>query len=78
MIHRVLLLGLLLLVVVGCEKQPTVEDAFKEASEEEKWYYIHVPGMICRDNSNTGIGVRLKNGSKKLIVYLDGSFGNLI
>ncbi len=37
-----------------------------------KWTWVDVPDMKCRDKSSTGIGVRLKPGSKKLFIYLQG------
>lgn len=72
---RLLLLPLLLLLVWSCEKETTVAEEFEIAAEKEKWHYIPIPGMVCRDNSNTGIGVRLKGNSNKVIIYLEGGGG---
>ncbi|MGH1335306.1 MAG: pectin acetylesterase-family hydrolase [Aureispira sp.] len=72
---RFLLLLLLCLFVLSCQKETTVQEEFEIAAEKEKWHYIPIPGMICRDNSNTGIGVRLKEASKKAIIYLEGGGG---
>ena len=37
-----------------------------------QWTWVDVPGAICRDGSQTGIGVRLKPGSDKVVFYLEG------
>ncbi len=36
------------------------------------WNWIDVEGMICRDSSNTGIGVRLGENTSKWVIYLAG------
>ncbi|WP_394821172.1 pectin acetylesterase-family hydrolase [Pendulispora albinea] len=36
------------------------------------WTWIPVPEAKCRDGKPTGMGVRLKPGSKKLFIYLQG------
>lgn len=63
------------LVFSSCERQETLEDGFAKAADSEKWEFIWVPDMKCRDNSATGIGVRLKANSKKLLIYLEGGGG---
>jgi hypothetical protein len=37
-----------------------------------EWKWMDVDGMICRDSSATGIGVRLGTNSKKWMIYLQG------
>lgn len=64
-----------LMAIVSCEKETIVQEEFEKASETGKWHYIAIPGMVCRDNSNTGIGVRLRNNSNKVIIYLEGGGG---
>jgi len=44
------------------------------------WTWIDVPDAKCRDGSPSGMGVRLKPGSKKLYIYMQGGgacFNNL-
>lgn len=65
----------LFFVVLSCQKEPTVQEQLEEAANKEKWTFIPIPGMICRDNSNTGIGVRLKKSSSKVLIYLEGGGG---
>ncbi|MFK7797981.1 MAG: pectin acetylesterase-family hydrolase [Aureispira sp.] len=72
---RFLLPLVALLFLFGCTKETTVAEEFQIAAEKEKWHFVHIPGMICRDNSNTGIGVRLKKNSTKVIIYLEGGGG---
>jgi len=73
--HQLLAWGLALFVVASCQKDATVQEQFQKASETQMWQFINVPGMVCRDNSNTGIGVRINNNSSKLLIYLEGGGG---
>ena len=44
------------------------------------WTWVDVPDVKCRNGSASGFGVRLKPGSKKLFIYLQGGgacFNNL-
>jgi len=75
MLRYLLIITLFSMTILSCEKEKTIQEEFEEAAEKETWHYIPVPGMICRDNSNTGIGVRLRNSSNKVIIYLEGGGG---
>lgn len=75
MLRNILIATLLCIITFSCEKEKTTQEAFEDAAEKETWHYIPVPGMVCRDNSNTGIGVRLKESSNKVIIYLEGGGG---
>lgn len=39
---------------------------------EDEWIWVPTPEAKCRDGSQTGFGVRLKPGSDKLFIYLEG------
>ncbi|WMX12064.1 MULTISPECIES: pectin acetylesterase-family hydrolase [unclassified Aureispira] len=75
MLRYLFVITLVFLTALSCEKEKTLQEEFEEAAEKETWHFIPIPGMICRDNSNTGIGVRLKNNSNKVIIYLEGGGG---
>jgi len=75
MLRYLLAIAILCLITLSCEKEKTIQEEFEEAAEKETWHFIPIPGMICRDNSNTGIGVRLRNSSNKVIIYLEGGGG---
>lgn len=74
---RVLKVALLLvgLSLLSCQKDQVVQNKLEKAAEKGTWQFIPIPGMVCRDNSGTGIGVRLKKSSSKVIIYLEGGGG---
>ncbi|MCB9232954.1 MAG: hypothetical protein H6581_14920 [Bacteroidia bacterium] len=73
-----LALSFLLLTHSGCKPDVTCEGApsnnpYQCAEDHpDRWYWIEIPGMQCRDGSQTGFGVRLQAGANKLLIYLQG------
>jgi len=67
-----LLLVLVFGVSLSCKKYQTVQEQLAEAATVDKWQYIPVPGMLCRNGSGTGIGAKLNKKSTKLLIYLAG------
>ena len=68
-------------ILASCSEDETIIDenpdhfnhplqAFESSIGE--WNWFDVDGMICRDSSSTGIGVRLGNNPKKWVFYLQG------
>ncbi len=47
----------------------TSDDSLPEASNLE-WMWVPFPEALCRDGSQTGIGVRYNDQSDKLMIYL--------
>jgi hypothetical protein len=54
----------------SCHPESVFTGAKIDASST--WTWVPFPDAICRDGSTTGIGVRLRPGSKKLAIYLEG------
>lgn len=73
--HLLLSISLIILLITsGCISFPGVRPKNFLAQEEIdfgnlKWY--NVEGMVCRDGSPTGVGIKVKN-TKKLAIYLNG------
>lgn len=42
------------------------------AAPAGQWTWVPFPEARCRDGSSTGIGVRLRAGSTKVVIYLEG------
>lgn len=43
-----------------------------EGLVDGEWKWVDVPEAKCRDNSETGFGIRTKQGSKNLVIFFDG------
>ena len=64
---------LALFLLSACKKDRTTEELFNQAeSRDGRWCWVPVPGMSCRNGSETGIGVRFNPDSKKLLIYIEG------
>ena len=67
---------LVLLIASACKPDVTCKDVanpFSCAEENpDNWYWVDVDGMVCRDGSATGIGVRMQRSSRDLIIFLQG------
>lgn len=68
------IVSLIIITISGCISFPGIRPTKFLAQEEIedgklKWY--DVEGMVCRDGSQTGIGIKIKN-TKKLAIYLNG------
>jgi hypothetical protein len=42
------------------------------AAKPGQWTFVPFPDALCRDNTTTGIGVRIKEGSTKVAIYFEG------
>ena len=65
---------LALFILFGCtrEAQSSFNHPFTEfATELKSFHWFDIPGMICRDGSQTGIGYRV-GSPKKLAIYVNG------
>ena len=62
----------LLLITCKKEEKDTFDHPFLNFENGYKQtHWVDVPGMICRDSSPTGVGVRMAN-TKKLAIYING------
>ena len=68
------LLSFLMILTYSCDQIHIEVSHPLEAIAHEKgvWNWMDVDGMICRDSSPTGIGVRFGEDSKKWVIYLQG------
>ena len=49
------------------------DNPFAEAEANVgSWTFVDVEGARCRDGSDTGFGIRLKEGADNLLIYLEG------
>ena len=73
-LHKIFgILFLFSLILSGCNRDLSTEELFAKAEEKnQKWRYIPISGMVCRDGSGTGIGVRLNSDSDNLLIYMEG------
>ena len=74
-----LLLSLLLLLFSSCRKGDKdiflcdLADPFECAKNNpDTWVWAEIEGMICRDGSGTGIGIRMQENEKNLVIFLEG------
>jgi len=62
-------------ILVSCDEESTSapNHQFNDISNiTGVWNWIDVDGMICRDGSSTGVGVRFGTNTKKWVIYLQG------
>ncbi len=69
-------LGATFLLFIGCKNDDSNEVAFEHPLQDiedqlDEWNWVDIEGMICRDGSPTGIGLRVDN-PKKLAIYING------
>ena len=71
-----ILTALCFLVFVQSCDETTVEQSIHPLTQFESdrgnWKWLYVDGMVCRDGSETGIGVRLGEDKKRWVIYLQG------
>ncbi len=68
-------IAIILIFFVGCSKEE--EEIFYSPLTElaetlESWQWVPIEGMKCRDNSDTGMGIRFHRSPKKLMIFLQG------
>ena len=70
--------ALLLAGVPGCDATVQIGETEDEgplaaaAAQAGSWIWVPVEGAKCRNGSDTGFGARLRKGSSRLLIYLEG------
>lgn len=68
-------LGGLVLTLSACDSGSSIDPdgpLGEAVANVGQWTFLEVPGSVCRDGSDTGIGVRLQEGADDLMIYLEG------
>lgn len=74
MLSRLIILPALLLLLTACSEDVpmAIDHPLNAVAESLEWNWFDVEGMICRDESETGLGVRLGADPTKWAFFLQG------